>query len=301
MATDMNVDIGAVFKKLFSRKGSGGDKQPSDPFVKIIIIGASVLVIVILYLFFVHFPAQEENRIKEEKIAKISDMKSCIVELDNNIIRATEDLSIAQAKYNKLTNLFHSGQELDDLYRHISMLALTNQLMVSKIKKSAESPIFEIEQSQNNNDVMAPPSIMPTSDANGAVSLNGLLSACDNIQSSDQMSMDGNMINEQNLQDSMLIEDMSDEGESKPQKVAYYELKVEFEISGNYSNYTNFRKGLAKLKKIVNINQEKIVVLQSETKKGEVKVETILAIYRLPTNDSEKYIVTGEQQEGVIQ
>ena len=71
MATDMNVDIGAVFKKLFSRKGSGGDKQPSDPFVKIIIIGASVLVIVILYLFFVHFPAQEENRIKEEKIAKI--------------------------------------------------------------------------------------------------------------------------------------------------------------------------------------------------------------------------------------
>jgi Tfp pilus assembly protein PilO len=306
MATDMNVDIGAVFKKLFSRKGlggkSGGDKQPSDPFVKVIIIGASVLVIVILYLFFVHFPAQEENRIKEEKIAKISDMKSCIAELDNNIIRATKDLSIAQAKYNKLTNLFHSGQELDDLYRHISMLALTNQLMVSKIKKSAESPIFEIEQSQNNNDVMdAPPSIMPISDANGADSLNGLLSACDNIQSSDQMSMDGNMINEQNLQDSMLIEGMSDEGESKPQKVAYYELKVEFEISGNYTNYTNFRKGLAKLKKIVNINQEKIVVLQSETKKGEVKVETILAIYRLPTNDSEKYIVTGEQQEGVIQ
>jgi Tfp pilus assembly protein PilO len=295
MAIDMNVDIGEVFKKLFSKKGSGGksggDKQPTDPFIKAIIIGASVLVIVILYLFFVHFPAQEENRVKEEKIAKISDMKSCIAELDSNIIRATKDLSSAQAKYNKLTNLFHSGQELDDLYRHISMLALTNQLMVSKIQKSGESPVFEIEQSQNNNNVMdAPPPAMLVSDANGIDPLNGSLSTCDNVQSSVQISMDSGIINEQNLQGSMLMEGMLEEEGSKPKKVAYYELKVEFEISGNYANYTNFRKGLAKLKKIININQEKIVVLQSETKKGEVKVETVLAIYRLPANDSELYV-----------
>lgn len=295
MAIDMNVDIGEVFKKLFSKKDSGGkssgDKQPTDPFIKVIVIGASVLVIVILYLFFVHFPVQEENRVKEEKIAKISDMKSCIAELDSSIIRAEKDLSSSQAKYNKLTNLFHSGQELDDLYRHISMLALTNQLMVSKIQKSGENPVFEIEQSQNNNDVMdIPPTAMLVSDANGINPLNGLLSTCDNVQSSDQISMDGDIINEQNLQGSMPMEGVFEEEDSKPKKVAYYELKVEFEISGNYANYTNFRKGLAKLKKIININQEKIVVLQSETKKGEVKVETVLAIYRLPANDSELYI-----------
>jgi Tfp pilus assembly protein PilO len=292
MAIDMNVDIGEVFKKLFSKTGSGGkggDKQPTDPFIKVIIAGASVLVIVILYLFFVHFPTQEENRIKEEKIAKISDMKSCIAELDSNIIRATKDLSSAQAKYNKLTNLFHTGQELDDLYRHISMLALTNQLMVSKIKKSGEGPVFEMGQTQANDSVMDV--VMPNSNISDEMgAMDAPLSACDNIQSDSQMLADGSeMPNNDEFQDG----GVSEEG-SKPKKVAYYELKVEFEISGNYANYTNFRKGLAKLKKIININQEKIVVLESETKKGEVKVETVLAIYRLPANDSELYINSEE-------
>ena len=91
----------------------------------------------------------------------------------------------------------------------------------------------------------------------------------------------------------------ADDQGQKPQKVAYYELKVEFEISGSYTSYTSFRKGLAKLKKIININEEKIVVLKSETKKGQVKVKTILAIYRLPANESEKY-ATQTQQEDIL-
>jgi Tfp pilus assembly protein PilO len=114
------------------------------------------------------------------------------------------------------------------------MLALTNQLMVSKIDKQGEEPVFEIEQPQQQ------------------------------------------------------------EGDSKPKKVAYYEFKVRFEISGNYANYTSFRKGLAQLKKIINIDQEKIIVLQSETKKGEVRVTAVLAIYRLPANESEKYVNSEE-------
>lgn len=302
MAIDMNVDISKIFKKLFSKADSGGKggKQPTDPFAKVIAIGATVLLVVILYLFFVYFPAEKDNKVKEEKISKISDMRSCIAELDNDIIQATKALSSAQARYKKLTNLFHSGQELDDLYRHISMLALTNQLMVSKINKSGENPIFEAQQSLNNDDVMNGfSSSMPVSDVNETDFENGELSACDNVQSADQVvSLDGDSVmNEEDFLGSGM--GMSEE-ESKPKKVAYYELKVEFEISGNYANYTNFRKGLAKLKKIININQEKIVVLQSETKRGEVKVETVLAIYRLPANDSELY-VKDEQGEGGIQ
>ena len=149
-------------------------------------------------------------------------------------------------KYQSLTKLFHTGKELDDLYRHISMLALTNQLMVSKIDKQGEEPVFEIEQPQQQ-------------------------------------------ANEDGLTNDALVE-----GESIPKKVAYYEFKVRFEISGNYANYTSFRKGLAQLKKIINIEQEKIIVLQSETKKGEVKVTAILAIYRLPANESEKYVNSEE-------
>ena len=73
-------------------------------------------------------------------------------------------------------------------------------------------------------------------------------------------------------------------------KVAYYEFLVDLEISGNYKNYTNFRHGLAELKKIINIMRESVVVLESETRRGDVKVSSSIATYRLPANESEKCI-----------
>jgi Tfp pilus assembly protein PilO len=237
MAIDMNADIGEIFKNLFAKKGADGVKGvPINPLMKTFIAGGIAVVFIILYVFFIYLPTEEENRIKQEKISQIESIQSEINTISDDILKATKDLSNAQAKYQSLTKLFHTGKELDDLYRHISMLALTNQLMVSKIDKQGEEPVFEIEQA---NDTFG-------------------------------------------------------ESESKSKKVAYYEFKVRFEISGNYANYTSFRKGLAQLKKIINIDQEKIIVLQSETKKGEVKVTAVLAIYRLPANESEKYVKSEE-------
>ena len=88
--------------------------------------------------------------------------------------------------------------------------------------------------------------------------------------------------------------DMGMEGESATKKVAFYEFSVDIEISGNYGNFTNFRKGLTDLKKIININKEKIVVMESEVRKGDVKVSATIATFRLPANESEKYINTEE-------
>jgi Tfp pilus assembly protein PilO len=246
MAIDMNADIGEIFKNLFAKKGADGIKGvPVNPLMKTFIAGGIAVVFIILYVFFIYLPIEDENRIKREKISQIESIQSEINTISDDIIKATKDLSNAQAKYQSLTKLFHTGKELDDLYRHISMLALTNQLMVSKIDKQGEEPVFEIEQ----------PQLQPTS---------------------------------------IVDVDALGESESKPKKIAYYEFKVRFEINGNYANYTSFRKGLAQLKKIINIDQEKIIVLQSETKKGEVKVTAVLAIYRLPANESEKYVKSEE-------
>lgn len=295
----MNVDIGEVLKNLFSKgkggsvksgNGSGGKGKPSDPFIKVAIVGGIAFLLIILYLFLVYFPTQEENRAKEQKIAQINNLNSCLVELSEDIAKANETLSLAQINYKKITNLFHNGKELDDLYRHISMLALSNQLMVVKIQKSGESPVFEIAQPSDDGMSNPMPMFDMSADVNSAGDISSSLSACDSIQNSDQMFSGDGMAGDPGYSDSMLpmVEEFEEEG-SKPKKVAYYELKVEFEISGDYASYTNFRKGLAKLKKIININEEKIIVLESKTKKGEVRVETILAIYRLPANESERY------------
>ena len=128
----------------------------------------------------------------------------------------------------------NTDKELEDLYRHISMLALRNNLMVSKIEKGAEElPIFEVDSDQSG---------------------------------------------------------FSDEFDGEQKKVAYYEFIVDFEISGNFSNYVKFRKGLAELKKIINLKNESIEVLESEASRGEVRVTSSIATYRFPVDDSEKYI-----------
>ena len=129
------------------------------------------------------------------------------------------------------------------------MLAMQNQLMVTKIEKGFEKPVFEVILSETQS------------------------STCDRSSSKTMNS------NDFQVQEAPQLK-----------KVAYYEFLVELEISGNYKNYTNFRNGLAKLKKIINIMRESIVVLESATRRGDVKVTSSIATYRLPANESEKCI-----------
>ena len=235
MAIDMNVDVGELIKGLFSKKSneSGGKSQPS-PYLKVILMVIVVIVLIAAYVFLYYLPTQKDLKVKNYQISQVENLKMEIVELNSLIEKSKVQLIKAEADYNKLTNLFHTDKELEDLYRHISMLALRNNLMVSKIEKGAEElPIFEVDSDQSG---------------------------------------------------------FSDELDGEQKKVAYYEFIVDFEISGNFSNYVKFRKGLAELKKIINLKNESIVVLESETSRGEVRVTSSIATYRFPADDSEKYI-----------
>jgi len=249
MAIDMNADIGEIFKGLFSKKsgknnsaGSKKSKGDKNPYTKVIGAGAVVILIVALYVFFVYIPTQDELRVKEEKISQIDMMRIEVDVLSSKIEKAKMELSNAKKQYESLTQLFHTDKELEDLYRHISQLALMNQLMIAKLEKAGETPVFE--------------SIQPNEEQNNDY-------------------------------------DPANQETENRKKVAYYEFKVKFEISGNYANYTKFRKGMAELKKIININEEQIIVLESETAKGGVKVSATLATYRLPVK-GEEYINSEE-------
>ena len=246
MAIDMNVDVGAMIKGLFSKKTSQGEaKAPQNPYVKTLISIVTVLILIASYIYFIYLPTQEELRINNEKLSQIEILRSEITVLSNRIVKAQADLDEAEKEYERRTTLFHTDKELEDLYGHISMLAMKNQLMVTKIEKGVENPIFDETQS----------------------------SICDRNLSNAENSDDFNM------QESTQLK-----------KVAYYEFLVDLEISGNYNNYTNFRHGLAELKKIINIMRESVVVLESETRRGDVKVSSSIATYRLPANESEKCI-----------
>jgi len=250
MAINMNADVGAMIKGLFSKKASQGEaKAPQKPYTKILISIVTVLILIGAYIYFIYLPTQEELRINNEKLSQIEILRSEVEVLSDRIVKAKADLDVAEKEYERRTKLFHTDKELEDLYGHISMLAMKNQLMVTKIEKGIEEPIFEVILSETQSSI------------------------CDRSSSSNMNS------NDFDVQEAPQLK-----------KVAYYEFLVELEISGNYKNYTNFRNGLAKLKKIINIMKESIVVLESETRRGDVKVSSSIATYRLPANESEKCI-----------
>jgi Tfp pilus assembly protein PilO len=200
------------------------------------VAGMAVFLAIILYVIFVYMPMQEKLEQQQRQISQVNNLKNDIAILSVRITKAEIKLKAAKKEFNSQTKLFHTDKELEDLYRHISMLALRNQLMVLKLEKVGETPVFEVQE--------------------------------------------GSVSKKKGVKE-------------KVRKVAYYEFKVRFEISGNYSDYTKFRKGLAELKKFIDIDAEKIMVLESTTKKGQVKVSTTLATYRLPANESEKTIGSG--------
>ena len=242
MALDMNVDVGALIKGLFSKKGSkeGASSAPT-PYTKIIMAVIVIIILIASYVYFVYIPTQKDIKIKNQKISQIETIKYEIGTLSNKIKTAQEELELAEIEYERRTKLFHSDKELEDLYGQISLLAMQNKLMVTKIEKGVEMPVF----------------------AGGSC----------NISNNNQDASSAN--SQQPLQ---------------LKKVGYYEFTVDLEISGNYNFYTGFRNGLAQLTKIININTESIVVLESKGGSGGVKVTSAISTYRLPKDESEKCI-----------
>ena len=242
MALDMNVDVGALIKGLFSKKGSKeGVSSAPNPYTKIIMAVIVIIILIASYVYFVYIPTQKDIKIKNQKISQIETIKYEIGTLSNKIKTAQEELELAEIEYERRTKLFHSDKELEDLYGQISLLAMQNKLMVTKIEKGVEMPVFAVGScniSNNNQDASSTNSQQPP----------------------------------------------------QLKKVGYYEFTVDLEISGNYNFYTGFRNGLAQLTKIININTESIVVLESKGGSGGVKVTSAISTYRLPKDESEKCI-----------
>ena len=242
MALDMNVDVGALIKGLFSKKGSKeGVSSAPNPYTKIIMAVIVIIILIASYVYFVYIPTQKDIKIKNQKISQIETIKYEIGTLSNKIKTAQEELELAEIEYERRTKLFHSDKELEDLYGQISLLAMQNKLMVTKIEKGVEMPVFAVGSCNISNN---------NQDASTA-----------NSQQPPQL-----------------------------KKVGYYEFTVDLEISGNYNFYTGFRNGLAQLTKIININTESIVVLESKGGSGGVKVTSAISTYRLPKDESEKCI-----------
>ncbi|HJO62976.1 MAG TPA: type 4a pilus biogenesis protein PilO [Desulfobacterales bacterium] len=223
MTINLKMDMGTLVRSLFSRKG-GAQASLAGPFSKIIVGAVLVAGIVAVYVAFVYMPSVREVNLKQRKANQTSALKAELAQIDVRINRTGKKLKAAQEKYEKLSRLFHTSRELEDLYRFISMLALRQSLMIVKLDKGDEEPVYEKEDPKQKS---------------------------------------------------------GKDGQAASGKVAYYKIKVKFTITGDFIDYTKFRRELARVRKVINIEDEKIEVVEDQKARGTVTIDLTLATYRV--------------------
>ncbi|MDB3945536.1 hypothetical protein N9444_06480 [Gammaproteobacteria bacterium] len=144
---DLDVDIGSFLKGLTKRGQSGdgagaGAGAQSSPYLKQLVAGILIALLIGTYLYFFYLPEQKRINEMQAMIDSTDQIRAEILLLDQEILQNQAKLSEGNARFDELNRLFHNKQELEDLYRNISLLALTYELLVAKLEKGGEVPVF---------------------------------------------------------------------------------------------------------------------------------------------------------------
>ena len=124
-------------------KGLSISGKGAGPYSKIIAAGILLLLIGVLFIWLLYLPYANEIRQKKQKINKLNSMRNELVQVRKRIKKANKDLGKAKVRYDKLTRLFHTDQELEELYRQISLLSLKHNLQVMKLERGREEPVYD--------------------------------------------------------------------------------------------------------------------------------------------------------------
>jgi len=154
---DLKFDIGAFLKDFISRKKSGDSAGPEQN-LRVRYLGAGIALALIIggYLYFFYFPQQKEIRQMQALIDSTWQIKEEILSLDRQILLKQVELDEGNARFEELNRLFHNKQELEDLYRNISLLALTYELLVATLEKGTEEPVLSDKPPINQGEGVAP-------------------------------------------------------------------------------------------------------------------------------------------------
>ena len=247
MALDMNIDVGSLVKGLFSKK-DGKKGVESAPNP----YTKSILVVVAVFIFIALYVY--------------------LVYLPTQ-----EDLRI---KNKKIAQIESIKFEIDDLSVNIEQIQ--KELIIAQAEYERRSTLFytdkELEDLYGQISLLA---------MKNKLTITKIEKGIERPIFSEGNCSNNSIDSEDEFLDEEQFFDEEMEGEGILQNVGYYDFSVNLEITGNYTQFTNFRNGLAQLNKIVNINKETITV-ESESKGGDVKVAMIIATYRLPKNEAEQ-------------
>ena len=247
-----------------------------------IFAGAFLLSIIVYYSFISPVIQQQKENINtmEMNMAEIENLKLQIQDAKQQ----TKDL---EPEYFANSVLFHSKEEVEDLYQSISNFALANGLTIVNIKKGNPKGV---KDSLGNDDgmMMDDGSGMMMDDGSGMMGDGG---GCLSDDGSGMMMDDGSgmmmgdgsgmMDDGSGMMDDgsgMMDDGSGGEGEGGP--FLYYQIPVDYEIMGTFLGYLKFRRALSKSLKVINFDKEEITALAQP--QGNVIAKGTISIVGLP-------------------
>ena len=153
----MNIDtsflqkIQNIFKKnakassnsISIAQGGLGDDTDSGNRNLFIVLGLIVVSIVVI-MTTIYFPYKEDINALERKYKKIAIMRNEIAQINGKLDIEEVLLQERRRDYEKITRIFHSESELEELYESISKLAIRFGLKVEGFSRKKPEAIYEV-------------------------------------------------------------------------------------------------------------------------------------------------------------
>ena len=163
----MNIDtsflqkIQNIFKKNAKASSNstsisqGGLDDDTDSDNRNLLIALGLIVVSIgVIMTTIYFPYKEDINALERKYKKIAIMRNEIAQINGKLDIEEVLLQERRREYEKITRIFHSESELEELYESISKLAIRHGLKVEGFSRKKPEAIYEVitEKKKKNSD-----------------------------------------------------------------------------------------------------------------------------------------------------
>jgi len=133
---DLNIDLKNINVGDLKEKLKAVDKKT---IIKFGLGFAAILIFLIGYYVILNPIVKNKKALFDEKILKQNE----IVQFENEIILNKKRLKKLEPEFKKSSTLFHSKEEVEDLYQSLSRYAGINGLTISKIQKKKPKPVLK--------------------------------------------------------------------------------------------------------------------------------------------------------------
>lgn len=138
-----NVKISSKSNAVSIPQGGLGDDTDSVNRNLLIALGLVVVSIVVI-MTTIYYPYKEDINALESKYKKIVLMRNEIAQINGRLDIEGVLLQEKRREYEKITRIFHSESELEELYESISKLAIRYGLKVAGFSRKKPEAIYEV-------------------------------------------------------------------------------------------------------------------------------------------------------------